>query len=158
MKSMQPPLAAIFFMTYFHRVRGGMAPSAPLDLLLLISENSVTTRMHSSTGRTLTIFQCLETPRKNWRPPRKIGDPLKNWRHPEKLETPPVNRMTDACENITLAKTSFRPVKICVIKRARTSHLLCKRPRCYHSTSKTHVRDRVFYLSPFHASVIYQIT
>ena len=25
---------------------------------------------------------------------------------------PPVNRMTDACENITLAKTSFRPVKI----------------------------------------------
>ena len=23
---------------------------------------------------------------------------------------PPVNRMTDACENITLAKTSFRPV------------------------------------------------
>ena len=24
--------------------------------------------------------------------------------------SPPVNRMTDACENITLAKTSFRPV------------------------------------------------
>ena len=26
--------------------------------------------------------------------------------------SPPVNRMTDACENITLVKTSFRPVKI----------------------------------------------
>ena len=25
---------------------------------------------------------------------------------------PPVNRMTDRCKNITLAKTSFRPVKI----------------------------------------------
>ena len=29
MKSMQPPLAAIFFMTYFHRARGAMAPSPP---------------------------------------------------------------------------------------------------------------------------------
>ena len=40
------------------------------------------------------------------------------------------------------------------IKRARTCHLLCKRPRCYHSTSKTHVRDRIFKLSSIHASVI----
>ena len=30
MKSMRPPLAAIFFMTYFHRAGGAMAPSAPL--------------------------------------------------------------------------------------------------------------------------------
>ena len=37
-----------------------------------------------------------------------------------------------------------------------TSHLLCKRPGCYHSASKTHVRDRIFKLSPIHASVIYQ--
>ena len=30
MKSMRPPSVAIFFMTYFHRARGGaMAPSAP---------------------------------------------------------------------------------------------------------------------------------
>ena len=30
MKSMRPPSAAIFFMTYFHRAGGGaMAPSAP---------------------------------------------------------------------------------------------------------------------------------
>ena len=36
MKSMWPPLVAIFFMTYFHRTGGGgMAPSAsPLDPLL----------------------------------------------------------------------------------------------------------------------------
>ena len=30
-------------------------------------------------------------------------------------------------------------------------------PGCYNSTSKTHVRDRIFKLSPIHASVIYQI-
>ena len=42
-------------------------------------------------------------------PPKKkfgAGTPPKIWsRHP-----PPVDRMTHACENITLAKTSFRPV------------------------------------------------
>ena len=38
-----------------------------------------------------------------------------------------------------------------------SSHLLGKRPKCYHSTNKTHVRDRIFKLSPIHASVIYQI-
>ena len=36
-------------------------------------------------------------------------------------------------------------------------HLLCKRPGCYHSTTKTHVRDRIFKLFQIHASVIYQI-
>ena len=35
MKSMRPPLAAIFFMTYFHRARGGpWPPWPPLDPLL----------------------------------------------------------------------------------------------------------------------------
>ena len=34
-------------------------------------------------------------------PPQKFGGP-----------PPPVDRMTHACENITLAKTSFRPVKM----------------------------------------------
>ena len=34
MKFMRPPLVAIFFMTYFHRARGGMAPSPPPDPLL----------------------------------------------------------------------------------------------------------------------------
>ena len=37
------------------------------------------------------------------------------------------------------------------------SHLLCKRQGCYHSASKTHVTDRIFKLSPVHASMIYQI-
>ena len=31
------------------------------------------------------------------------------------------------------------------------------RPGCYHSTSKTQVRDRIFKLTLIHASVIYQI-
>ena len=35
MKSMRLHLVAIFFMTYFHRAWGAMAPSAPLDPLLL---------------------------------------------------------------------------------------------------------------------------
>ena len=42
-------------------------------------------------------------------------------------------------------------------KSAWTCHLLCKRPGCYHSTSKTHVRDRNFKMSSIHASVIYLI-
>ena len=42
-------------------------------------------------------------------------------------------------------------------KRALTFHLLRKRPGCYHSASKTHVRDRIIKLIPIHASVIYQI-
>ena len=37
------------------------------------------------------------------------------------------------------------------------SHLLCKRPTCYHSASKTLVAERIFKLSPIHVSVIYQI-
>ena len=37
MKSMWSPLAAIFFMTYFHRATGGpWPPRAPLDPLLLV--------------------------------------------------------------------------------------------------------------------------
>ena len=42
-------------------------------------------------------------------------------------------------------------------KRARTCHLLCKSPGCYHSASKTRVRDRIFKMRQIHASVIYQI-
>ena len=71
------------------------------------------TRVHSSrmrTGRTLTVFRWRSPPSKNWRPPapRKFGGTPS----PENLETPPVDRITDACKNITLAKTSFRPVII----------------------------------------------
>ena len=42
-------------------------------------------------------------------------------------------------------------------KIIQSCHLLCKRPICYHSTNKTHVAERIFKLSPIHASVIYQI-
>ena len=79
--------------------------------------------MHSSrmrTGRTLTVFRKLETPPpKIWSryPPRKFGAGTPP---PENLEqapppkfgagTPPPCGQTHACENITLAKTSFRPV------------------------------------------------
>ena len=38
----------------------------------------------------------------------------------------------------------------------RTCHLLCKRLGCYHSTSRTQVAERIFELSPIHASLIYQ--
>ena len=89
------------------------------------------------TGRTVTVFQKLEprpprkigadTPPKNWsrHPPENLeqappkNTPPKIWSRPprkkyppQKLEQapPPVNRITDTCKNITLAKTSFRPV------------------------------------------------
>ena len=40
MKSMRPPSAAIFFMTYFHRARGGHGPlGPPLDPLLICGYN-----------------------------------------------------------------------------------------------------------------------
>ena len=44
------------------------------------------------------------------------------------------------------------PKSFCVIKRVRTCHLLFKKPECYHSASKIHVRGRIFKLSPNHAS------
>ena len=37
----------------------------------------------------------------------------------------------------------FPPGCVHYSERARTCHLLCKRPGCYHSASKTHVRDRI---------------
>ena len=48
--------------------------------------------------------------------------------------------------------------KIChYSKRVRTCILLFERPGCYHRASKTHVRERIFKLTPIHASGIYQI-
>ena len=90
------------------------------------------TRMHSSrmrTGRTLTVFRWRNPPPKIWKNPPKKDTPPKIWRNPPKIRatsgahppkiraksgahSPPVNRMTDRCKNITLAKTSFRPVNI----------------------------------------------
>ena len=42
-------------------------------------------------------------------------------------------------------------------KSIQTCHLLCLRPGCYHSDSKTHVRDRIFKMSSIHALVIFLI-
>ena len=50
--------------------------------------------------------------------------------------------------------TEFSDKKIVYSKRTRTCHLLCNRPECYHSASKTHMRDRIFKSSPNHASMI----
>ena len=36
-------------------------------------------------------------------------------------------------------------------------YLLRKRPRCYHISNKTQVRDKILKLTPIHASMIYQI-
>ena len=62
----------------------------------------------------------------------------------------------DSCWSFFL-KGLTELTKISVTKRAWTCHLLFKRSRCFHSTSKTSVRDRIFKLSPIHALVIYYI-
>ena len=53
---------------------------------------------------------------------------------------------------------SLNSLKICHsvkgLEPLPLSHLLFKRPGCYHSTSTRHVRDRIIKLSPIHASVI----
>ena len=73
------------------------------------------TRMHSSrmrTGRTLTVFRSRLFPGVGTCLVREGGVPA--WSGggvPAWSGTPPpVDRMTHACENITLAKTLFRPV------------------------------------------------
>ena len=54
--------------------------------------------------------------------------------------------------------SEFSDKNICYYsKRIQTCHLLCKRPACYHSTSKTHARGMIFKLNPIHASVIYPL-
>ena len=46
--------------------------------------------------------------------------------------------------------------KVFVIKKARTCHLLCKKPGCYHSTNKTQVTCSPFKLIPIHDLVIFR--
>ena len=58
----------------------------------------------------------LEVPPQKKTPPQKRHPP-EIWRYPPKKTPPkkrhpPVNRITHTCKNITLAKTSFRPVII----------------------------------------------
>ena len=90
------------------------------------------------TGQTLTVFRWRpprkfggpppenwRTPPKIWRnPPKNLEDPPENLEEPPRKfggtppyrppwtipPPPPVDRITDACKNITLAKTSFQPV------------------------------------------------
>ena len=71
--------------------------------------------------------------------------PSMQWGRP-----PLVNRILDASFwKYYLAPTSLRAVKIChCSKKDRTCHLLCKRPGCYHSASKTHVRASILKLTP----------
>ena len=90
--------------------------------------------MHSSrmcTGRMLTVFRGRTPPRKlggtpppkKRHPPKKFGGTPQK-RHPKKTPPqkrhPPVNRITHTCKNITLAKTSFRPVTTNKTKRNPT--------------------------------------
>ena len=46
---------------------------------------------------------------------------------------------------------------LCFKKIIWNCHLLYKISKCYRSASKTYIADRIFILSPIHASVIYQI-
>ena len=57
----------------------------------------------------------------------------------------------ESTESVELEKYFCK--KMCI----RTCYLLCNKPGCYHSASKTHVTDRIFELNQIHASVIYQI-
>ena len=127
--------------------------------------------MHSSrmrTGRTLTVFRGRTPPpkKKIWknppsrqepppppgRPPLQADPPSPPGRPPLQADTPPpgrpppppVNRITDTCKNITLAKTSFRPVNI-----TRTAVHLVKPTQGFKSRPLAHslvsnYRDRFF--------------
>ena len=142
----------------------------------LNSANSVTTRMHSSRMYTVRCSGCpgICLPRGcvpmgclpgGWLPlgvsathpcPVHAGihNPCPVYAG---IDTPPWTEFpTHACENITFLQLLLQMVKIFVItvKGLKPASLLCGRPGC---TSKTHVRDRIFKLSPTHASVIYQI-
>ena len=47
--------------------------------------------------------------------------------------------------------TEFSGKKYFILRRLRTCHIMYKRPRCYHSTSKTQAAERIFKLSLIHA-------
>ena len=72
-----------------------------------------------------------------------------------------LERLLDTIEFSLNVFTEFAEVSdknIChYSKGVQTCHHLCKRPAGYQNARKTHVRDRIFKLSPIHASVIYQI-
>ena len=68
---------------------------------------------------------------------------------------PPVDRMTHACENITLAKTSFRPVikNACYITVNVCSHVASSCPSRSKFTIASMVTDRLM-RNPFCPSMI----
>ena len=55
--------------------------------------------------------------------------------------SPPVNRMTDRCKNITLAKTSFRPVIRFLNSKSTDLDWCCSRP---YQKLKQLFRDIIF--------------
>ena len=59
--------------------------------------------------------------------------------------------------NVFSEFSEFSDKKYLSLKGVPTCQILCKRPSCYHGTSKTHVSDRIFKLTPIHALVIYKI-
>ena len=61
-----------------------------------------------------------------------------------------------ACITYSTFMVLYISVAVTISSTQPPSHLFCQRPRCYHSASKTHVRDRIFKLRPIHTSVIYQ--
>ena len=50
-----------------------------------------------------------------------------------------------------------RKIFVITVKRLKATTCCVRDQASYHNASKTHVRDRIFKLSPIHASVIYQI-
>ena len=100
----------------------------------------------------------------DWRPPlwpRAIGQSTCHRSSLNALWRPKTCNVFDEYWKVPLNNWNFAEFSdknIChYSKTAWTCHLLCKRPGCHHSASKTHVRDKVFKLTPIHASVIYQI-
>ena len=113
-------------------------PVLTKDIVIQISYRNIrsnlhATRMHSSrmrTGRSLTVCQvcvCVCVCQRGggcagggcqrrgvpegWSGPMGEGVVVVS-QHAPRQTPPPVNRMTDRCKNITLAATSFRPVKM----------------------------------------------
>ena len=103
-------------------------------------------------------------PRHQGDPPPRQGEPPRTRQTPRTKENPPrpdrpprPGRPPGRRLQYTVNERPVRILLECilVIKTVQTCHLLCERPECYHSASKTHVRDSIFKFSPIHASVIY---
>ena len=65
-------------------------------------------------------------------------------------QTPPVNRMTNRCKNITLATTSLRPVKIKNLCRCRQLRTDPKNPRQVNLVTPDTFLHRFFFCAAKH--------